>query len=112
VYGLAVALDRDGSGDQALRRIQSQGPGGFDAFNKEYANGSVFFVPDGESRYYLALANEAFGNYGAALDLWNSYLTSGAHPEFQPRAREHIEQLRKKHVRAEPAPLIEPDDPN
>jgi tetratricopeptide (TPR) repeat protein len=112
VYGLAVALDRDGSGDQALRRIQGQGPGGFDAFNKEYINGSVFFVPDGESKYYLALANEAFGNYGTALDLWNGYVASGAHPEFQPRAREHIDRLRKKHVRAEPAPLVEPDDPN
>jgi tetratricopeptide (TPR) repeat protein len=109
VYGLAVALDRDGSGDQAQRRILSQGSQGFDAFDKEYHRGAVFFVPAGEANYYFALAHEAFGNYGTALEFWNRYLTSGAHPEFQPRAREHIAQLRKKHVHAEPPPF-EPDD--
>jgi tetratricopeptide (TPR) repeat protein len=112
VYGLAVALDRDGSGDQAIRRILAQGAGGFDAFNKEYTSGSVFFVPAGESNYYFALVNEAFGNYGIALDQWNAYLASGAHPEFQPRAREHIDRLHKKHVRAEPTLPPEPDDLN
>jgi len=110
VYGLAVALDRDGSGDQALRRIQEQGTQGFDAFDKEYHRGAVFFVPAGEANYYFALASEAFGNYGAALEYWNRYLTSGAHPEFQPRAREHVDQLHKKRVRAE-APLPDPDEP-
>ncbi|HET7506503.1 MAG TPA: hypothetical protein VFK02_36035 [Kofleriaceae bacterium] len=112
VYGLAVALDRDGSGDQAIRRIQAQGAVGFEAFNKEYTSGSVFFVPAGESNYYFALVNEAFGHHGAALELWNAYVASGAHPEFQPRAREHIEELRKKHVRAEPTVPLELDDPN
>jgi tetratricopeptide (TPR) repeat protein len=112
VYGFAVALDRDGSGDQAMRRIRSQGAGGFDAFNKEYTGGSVFFVPAGESNYYFALANEAFGNYGAALQLWNAFIASGAHREFQPRAREHIDELLKKHVRAEPVLPPELDDPN
>jgi tetratricopeptide (TPR) repeat protein len=109
VYGLAVALDRDGSGDQALRRIQSQGTSGFDSFNRDYMRRTVFYVPEGESNYYFALANEAFGNYGTALEFWNRYIASGAHPEYQPRAREHIEQLRKKHVRAEPPPP-DPDD--
>lgn len=110
VYGLAVALDRDGSGDQAMRRIQSQTLSGYDSFNKEYVRGSIFFVPRGESNYYFALANEAFGNYGAALEYWQRYITSGAHPEYHPRAREHIEQLRKKHVRAEPLQIDSPDD--
>jgi len=112
IYGFAVALDRDGSGDQAIRRIQSQGAGGFDAFSKEYTSGSVFFVPAGESNYYFALANEAFGNYGQALELWHAYIRSGAHREFQPRAREHIDQLLKKHVHAEPTLPPEPDDQN
>ncbi|TMQ10084.1 MAG: hypothetical protein E6J91_28025 [Deltaproteobacteria bacterium] len=109
VYGLAVALDRDGSGDQALRQIQGQGAEGFDAFTKECVRHSVFFVPRGESAYYFALASEAFGNYGAALALWNRYLASGAHPEFQARAKEHIEQLREKHVHLEsPPPELDP----
>jgi hypothetical protein len=110
VYGLAVALDRDGSGDLAMRRIQSQGTAGFDSFNRDYLRRVVFYVPDGEANYYFALANEAFGNYGTALEFWNRYIASGAHPEYQPRAREHIEQLRKKHVRAEPPPPHDPDD--
>lgn len=112
VYGLAVALDRNDSGDQALRYILGQGVTGFDSFNKDYLQRSVFFVPEGEANYYFALANEAFGNYGSALEFWNRYLASGAHPEFQPRAREHIEQLRKKRVRAVEPPLPDPDERN
>jgi tetratricopeptide (TPR) repeat protein len=109
VYGLAVALDRDGSGEQALRRIQGQGAEGLDAFTKDCIRRSAFFVPSGESAYYFALASEAFGNYGAALTLWNRYLASGAHPEYQPRAREHIELLRERHVRPEsPPPELDP----
>ena len=104
VYGLAVALDRDGSGEQAIRQIQGQGAEGLDAFTKECVRHSVFFVPSGESSYYFALVSEASGNYGAALTLWTRYIASGAHPEFQPRAREHIEALREKHVHPEPLP--------
>jgi len=110
IYGLAVALDRDGSGEQAMRRIQAQGLSGFEQFTNEYMRHSVFFVPAGESDYYFALINEALGRYAIALELWNSFIASGAHPEFQPRAREHIAELRKKHVRVDPRP--EPDDPH
>lgn len=111
VYGLAVALDRDGSGDQAIRRIQSHGTEGLDTFTKEYQRHAVFFVPAGEAEYYFALVHEAFGQYGKALDRWNRYIASGAHPQFQARAREHIEQLRKLRVRAEPSPP-DAEDPN
>jgi tetratricopeptide (TPR) repeat protein len=104
MYGFAVALDRDGAGDQAIQRILAQGTTGFDAFQKEFIQGSVFFVPRGEENYYFALSNEAFGYYGPALEYWNRFIASGVHREFQPRAREHIEQLRKKHVHAEPPP--------
>ena len=65
---------------------------------------AVFFVPAGESAYYFALASEAAGNHGVALSLWIRYIASGAHPEFQARAREHIEALRDKHVHPEPLP--------
>jgi tetratricopeptide (TPR) repeat protein len=112
VYGLAVALDRDGEGDHAARRIQSQGTAGLESFTREFQRHTVFFVPEGEANYYFALANETFGNYGAALEFWNRYIASGAHPEFQPRAREHVDQLHKKHVRAEPLPPPDPDDLN
>jgi tetratricopeptide (TPR) repeat protein len=104
IYGLAVALDRDGAGDQAIRRILEQGAAGFDAFQKDLVGGSVFFVPRGEKQYYLALINEAFGNYGTALGCWNRFIASGVHAEFAPRAREHALRLQKKAVRAEPPP--------
>lgn len=104
VYGLAVALDRDGSTEQAYRQIQGQGAEGVDSFTKDCLRRAVFFVPSGESAYYFALANEAVGNYGVALSLWVRYIASGAHPEFQDRAREHIETLREKHVHPEPLP--------
>jgi tetratricopeptide (TPR) repeat protein len=105
IYGLAVALDRDGAGDQAIRRILEQGAGGFDTFQKELLRGSVFFVPKGEEQYYLALSNEAFGNYGTARVFWNRFIASGVHPEFAPRAHEHLERLHKTPVHAEPPPL-------
>jgi tetratricopeptide (TPR) repeat protein len=104
VYGLAVALDRDGSGDQARRHIQAQGTTGFDSFRREYNRRGIFYVPEGEVNYYFALANEAFGNYGPALEFWNRFVASGAHPQFHARAREHIENLQKKNVRPEPPP--------
>jgi tetratricopeptide (TPR) repeat protein len=110
VYGLAVALDRDGSGDQAIRRIQAHGPEGFEAFSRDYQRRSVFFVPEGEADYYFGLLNEAFGNNSVALDHWNRYLASGAHPEFQPRAREHIAALRKLKVKPTLPPPSTPDE--
>ena len=109
VYGLAVALDRDGSGEQAIRQVQGQGAEGLDAFTKECVRRTVFFVPNGESAYYFALANEAAGNLGVALTLWGRYIHSGAHPEFQGRAREHVEELHDKHVHPEqPPPELNP----
>ncbi len=107
MYGLAVALDRDGAGEQAIRRIQEQGVTGFHEFEQAFSRGSVFFVPRGEECYYFALANEAFGDYSTALEYWNRYVASHAHPEFQARAREHIERLHKQHVHAAPPPELE-----
>ena len=104
IYGLAVALDRDGAGEQAIRRILDQGAVGFESFRRDLARGTVFFVPGGEERYYLALGSEAFGNFGQALGYWKEFVASGAHPEFQARAREHIDRLQKRQVHVEPPP--------
>ena len=113
MYGLAVALDRDGSGDQAIRRILAQGADGFDAFNKEYTSGSVFFVPAGESNYYFALVNEAFGNYGDRARVSGTRTSRAARtPSSSPARASTSTLLHKKHVRAEPTPPPEPDDLN
>ena len=40
--------------------------------------------------------DEAFGADEAATDSWQRFIKSGAHPEFQGRARAHLDALAKK----------------
>jgi len=104
-YGLAVALDRDEREAEAKELIVAQGLSAQQVFTQELQMRQIFFVPAGEEFYYFALASEAFDQNAAALTYWNAYIQSGAHPEFQPRARKHIEALKKKPV--VPAPPVE-----
>jgi tetratricopeptide (TPR) repeat protein len=97
-YGLAVALDRDGHGEEALEVARDQGPPG--GYLSKLQSGAVFYVPDGEQYYYRALIDESFGDLDESIAFWEQYIQSGAHPEFQPRARQHLDALRmqlKKH---------------
>ena len=93
MYGLAVALDRDDRGDQARDLIVAQGEQALGEFKKRVESGLTFFVPQGEEYYYFGLAYEAFGMTDGAIDAWKKYLASGAHPEFQPRAKAHLDPL-------------------
>ena len=98
-YGYAVALDRDENPRQALEIIRSLGRDQREAFFTSVGpGGSTFFVPEGEAFYYFALADEAFGFEEQAIVNWQKYIASGAHPEFQPRAKAHLDTLsaRKK----------------
>lgn len=95
-YGLAVALDRDGRGTLARDAMIAQGATGYRQFRADVDSRGTFFVPHGEVFYYYALAEEALGLYDEALDHWNKYVASGAHPQYQPRAREHIDALLAK----------------
>jgi tetratricopeptide (TPR) repeat protein len=99
-YGYAVALDRDESTRQALEIIRSLGAEQRDAFFRSVTmvGGGTFFVPEGEKYYYFALSDEAFGFDEEAIDNWHKFIRSGAHPEFQPRAKAHLDALsgRKK----------------
>jgi len=105
-YGFAVALDRDERTDQALEVIASLGKEQRDTFHARVARGETFFVPEGEKFYYFALVDEALGLEDDAITFWRQYLNSGAHPQYQPRARAHLDALtRKKRVRSAP---IEP----
>lgn len=109
IYGLAVALDRDERGSQAMTLIRDQGFKEFEEFEKEFDNGLVFYVPSGEEHYYFALAQEAFGNFDAAIQRWKDYLQSGAHPQYQPRAKEHLDALlAKKNLRWRPPIVRDP----
>ncbi len=95
-YGLAVALDRDGRGALARDVILAQGAVGYRQFRSDVDSQGTFFVPHGEVFYYYALAEEAFDLIDEALDHWHKYVASGAHPQFQARAREHIDALLAK----------------
>jgi len=96
IYGYAVALDRDDRGGAAIDVIQSQGRKQLDDFHKSVMLGETFFVPRGEEYYYFALGHEAFDEYEEAIEFWEKYIQSGAHPEFQPRAKAHLAALATK----------------
>lgn len=95
IFGLAVALDRDDEGLQAKDYILEVGLDGFKEFSGKIMRGEWFFVPAGEKFYYLALIEEAFGDTDTALADWQHFIASGAHPQFQPRARAHVTALEK-----------------
>nr|HEX4314596.1 hypothetical protein [Kofleriaceae bacterium] len=95
MYGLAVALDRDDQGEQAKDYIREYGIEQYNSFSGKISSGQWFFVPDGERFYYVALIEEAFGDTDTALADWQHYIASGAHPQFQPRAKAHVAALEK-----------------
>jgi hypothetical protein len=93
VYGLAVALDRDERGFQARDLILSQGEQAVQEFEKRVTSGFTFYVPAGEEYYYFGLIYESFGWNERAVEAWQKYIDSGAHPEFQARAKAHLAPL-------------------
>lgn len=104
LYGLAVALDRDDRGAQAMAIIRDQGFEEFEKFQVDFLESQIFFVPSGEELYYFALAHEAFGNVDAAIANWKDFIRSGAHPQFRPRAKAHLDALlAKKNQQWKPA---------
>jgi tetratricopeptide (TPR) repeat protein len=105
-YGLAVALDRDGRGSLARDVMLAQGQGGLRLFVGDVSSRNTFFVPRGEVFYYFALAEESLGLLDEALDHWNKYIASGAHPQYQPRAREHVDAMlaKRRALQALPKP--------
>ena len=95
-FGMAVALDRDEQGSQARAIIAARGEGGVARFQLELRSGHIFFVPPGEELYYLALAAEALGDVSSAIELWDGFIASGAHPQFADRARHNRDVLLRR----------------
>lgn len=106
-YGYAVALDRDERTQAALDVIRSLGREQRDQFHNRVIRGDTFFVPEGEKFYYFALVDEALGLDEEAIQYWRQFLNSGAHPQFQPRAKSHLDALLKK-KRKSPLPIEPP----
>lgn len=106
-YGYAVALDRAERGPTALAVVRAQGPDGFDVFKHRVHRNLTFYVPQGEVFYYYGLIHEAMGSTEDAIDAWQMYIRSGAHPQYQPRAKEHLNALLAK-KRTRPVPPRDP----
>jgi tetratricopeptide (TPR) repeat protein len=95
--GLAVALDRDGQGLKArevMRDVATDGA--LKSWVDDLKQGDVFYVPDGEVHYYFALIHDALGNEMLAIEQYQAFIDSGAHPQFHRRARANIDDLRKQ----------------
>ncbi|MDX2087245.1 MAG: hypothetical protein SFX73_05325 [Kofleriaceae bacterium] len=110
--GLAVALDRDENGPAALDIVRRISRTELLDFQNAFVNKRVFFVPEGEEYYYFALIYEAAGADEMAIMGWQRFLASGAHPQYQPRAKQHLDALQAK-VRTKPAsrrPAFDPFD--
>jgi tetratricopeptide (TPR) repeat protein len=96
-YGLAVALDRDDRTPEAIDAILALGPQSVREFRADVEiRHSTFFVPDGEQYYYFALIDEAYGLIDNAIYEWRAYIKSGAHPQYQPIAKRHLDALLKQ----------------
>jgi len=106
-YGYAVALDRDEHPAQAIEIIRSQGRSQREAFHNNVDQGLTFFVPEGEKYYYYALSDEAFGDDELAIENWRAFIASGAHPEFQKRAKAHLDSL-LTHKKRKSSPIQTP----
>ena len=108
VYGLAVALDRDDEhrAADALALFRERQIDEFTKFKDDFDASLVFFVPAGEENYYFALGSEAFGAIPAAIGYWRAFLASGAHPQYQARAKQHLDTLLGKKSRPPATPSL------
>ncbi len=109
-FGLAVALDRDDRGDEANDLIVRLGPSAVEEFRLRVIRQFTFFVPDGEQFYYFALMDEALGRIDTSIEYWKLYIRSNAHPEFQPRAKQHLDALTSKRPKHPPPKVFDLDD--
>lgn len=100
-WGLAVAHDR--AGHDADARTSADHAVSMDPDLRDIEGEGVFYVPDFERYYYLAVAREAQGRRGGAIDttmaalvLWQRYLAEGGpRAPWAARVRTHIQELER-----------------
>lgn len=89
-YGLAVALDRDYQGARAREVMRAYA---ITDRLRALDEPGVFYVPKGEIFYYYALGYEVLGDTEKAIRYYESFIASGANPQFQDRARKNMRAL-------------------
>lgn len=91
-WGLASAHDR--AGHQADAQYAAEQALLIDPDLTELTRDGVFYVPDYDVHYYLALGREAQGRISEAIDEWHTYLAlGGSQGPWAHRAREHLARL-------------------
>jgi hypothetical protein len=110
--GLAVALDRDENYPAALEVIKRISGPELTKFRNDFLEKSVFFVPRGEEHYYFALIYMALEEDQQAILFWQQFIASGAHPQYQARAKHHLDALQAKLRKQPPSrrPYYDPLD--
>jgi tetratricopeptide (TPR) repeat protein len=90
-WGLAVALDRDeqlAAALEAAREALGLDPA-LDCLTRE----DSFFVPEQDVYYYRALADEAAGRIGGAIENYRRFVEALPASPWVGRARRHIDEL-------------------
>ncbi len=93
LYGLAIALDRDGQVERARRtmeRVLERDP----SLQRLHDDG-VFFEPPGDVFYYEGLAHETAGDRARAAIAFDEFLKAQPGSPHADRARTHFASLRK-----------------
>jgi tetratricopeptide (TPR) repeat protein len=105
-WGLAVALDRSGDLEQAIRQIQLART--YDFADRSLADPSWFFVPAYDEAWYTALGHWATARhaelaavrveaYGRAVGRWEEYLARApADDRWAPIARVRLKQCERE----------------
>lgn len=99
-WGLMVVLDRRGrtfGAEQAAREALMLDPG-----LTGLVGPNVFFVPDGDVHYYLALAHRTAGRAREAKREWERFLDRLPGSPWAERAREHLREATAQVARYRP----------
>ncbi len=103
LYGLGVALDRDGQVERARRVIEQVLER--DPTQTRIHEDSAFFEPPGDIHYYEGLAHEVAGDGALAEEAFGRYLAAQPEASYARRARAHLAELareKRSPVRAVP----------
>jgi len=99
LYGLAVAYDRDGQvqkAAEAMRAAIQRDQNLEQILHADEPGWPVYFVPQGDKQYYLALAFLVRGDKREAVRRFEAFLTQAksAKKQYVDRAREHLRELK------------------
>ncbi len=94
LWGLGVALDRDGQVELSRRAIRSVLD--LDPAMGRLRSDSVFFEPPGDIWYYTALGHEVSGDLARAAEHFGAFLREAPRSPYAPAARRHLRLLERE----------------